>query len=92
MRTSSERIMSIAKQRELMATQGRSSLDDSPCSAAIHDETPICQVVNFLNRKCVDAAKLGDFNSAQEIAGISMQVEEALRRFKQNAELSDRHE
>lgn len=77
--------MSIEKQRELIATQGSPSLDGSPCSAAIYDETPICEVVNFLNRKCVDAAKLGDYNIAQEIAGISMQVEEALRRFKQNA-------
>lgn len=48
---------------------------------AIYNDTPVCHILNFLNRKCVDAAKSEQQDLAEQYAELSTRVEAALYLF-----------
>ena len=47
-------------------------------SDIIHNQTPVCRIVNKLNARCVGAAKAGDFGEASRLAALAGAVEDAV--------------
>jgi len=62
-------------------TTSESPSCDAACSV-MYDETPVCRILNALNRECVKAGKRQDAGEARRIAYVATQLENAVLEYR----------